>query len=126
MPISGAPLLPPRKIPPVGEVPALLRLDGLYGAAILSQHDTSSIFRIAERESLAVPLDAAVGVDKLIFAHAQILRYRVYIAVCKAHIALPPAAGSAAEAGVNEGVCGRRLRHHALGISQGLCLGVVM
>lgn len=84
------------------EIPALARLDVLYAAGVVAEHDTGAVFAINEREPLAIALQAAIGVDEIFFAHAEEVGYSRDIFLHKAHIALPPAAGAAALACVGK------------------------
>lgn len=86
----------------MGEILALLGFYGLDAAGIVRlQHDAGAIRGINERKPAAIALQVAELVDESHLIHAQVSRNGGNIVICQADIALPPAAGTAALAGVD-------------------------
>lgn len=86
----------------MGEILALLGFYGLDAAGIVRlQHDAGAIRGINERKPAAIALQVAELVDEGHLIHPQICSNGGDVVICQADIALPPAAGTAALAGVD-------------------------
>ena len=113
---TGAALLPTGEVPFIREIPALLRFDRLNAAALRGQHAAGAItiVGINERQATPVALQAAIAVNKCLFAHAEIGCNGCYVLIRQADVSFPAAAGSAALTGVDDGGV---IAHVKMGVS---------
>ena len=107
----GAKLLPAGEVPAVGEVAALLRLDGLDAALAVFKHDAGAVFGVGEREPSAVMPQLAVALDEVLFVKPEVGRDGADFSLADLDVSLPPAAGAAALAAVDDGGVRRIVCH---------------
>ena len=110
----------------MGEILALLGLDGLDTACVVClKHDAGAIRRINERKPAAVALQVAKLIDEGHLIHAQKGCNGRNVLISQADIALPPAAGTAALASVNNAGFVKLFAHisHGLRVAFVICGG---
>lgn len=92
----------PRKVPPVGEVPALLRLDRLDEALVPFEKDAVSVGFLDEAQAQPIGSQAGEFLDEVKFAAVQELGQRRHFGLREFDLARPAAAGRAALAIVQD------------------------
>ena len=106
-------LLEAGEIPQVRKVAALLGLHRLHGAFAAVQKHALAILLFRERKPASITREPGVTLDEFHFAESLVRRETRGFAVGQAHVARPPAAGSAALAFVKDrhGAKAKQLPH---------------
>ena len=83
------------KIPEVRKFFALLRLDGLHGAALAFQKNTRAVRLLLERQSAAIPAEAGELLDEIFITQLLERREPRDFLVGQPHLPRPATAGRA-------------------------------